>query len=537
MDNISLSQQNLINENIQPQAIQQNEKNISDPTIQNAQISLNDIFEFENNNDIVNEENYIDSFETSSKNPKTDDIQQENFIDKFIMQSEEPQIQAFDEQEKTANEIDYSNLQDVISDDKETATIDEQEKTANEIDYSNLQDLISDDKESVKIDEQEKAANEIDYSNLQDLISDDKESVKIDEQEKAANEVDYSNLQDLISDDKETATIDEQENMLFDEIYKEADKQIENYLKDENVSNVQSKTLQKHEAINPEIKKPDSNANKVQIPISTNQPQFTKIGNSGSATYQNQVIAIPHTPMPQQQGASGVNIVIYNPSVIPGNASIANSYCSYPMQAYPSNYYVQKPQTPKVSAPANTINEISDKTNETEDQNNYNNFQSEDSDAKQIKDLNNESATETKKYTQLTDDYVRTLENFLRSDNAEIRVSGMKKLMELLQEDPSRSDDIALNNLVNLALQDKNHKVRFLALCTIENHWATGDDLTYQILNNMQNSSEIYGQDALFAANLLLDMAANKVEVEEPVTTLDTQTPTMMGQDWGAYGI
>ena len=124
--------------------------------------------------------------------------------------------------------------------------------------------------------------------------------------------------------------------------------------------------------------------------------------------------------------------------------------------------------------------------------------------------------THKKDIVQLTDDYVRTLENYLNNSNVKIREMGVKELMARFQEHKSRANDVALTNLLNKALQDGSKAVRFVALATLDAGYAEGDALTKEILQKMQSSKDVFGEDALMASEILLKTAGNKVEVEVP---------------------
>ena len=210
------------------------------------------------------------------------------------------------------------------------------------------------------------------------------------------------------------------------------------------------------------------------------------------------------TPSPQQ--SSGVNIVIYNPSVNPTAGTVANSSNAYGMmpQSYPANYYTQTPQQPPSDAVAQTYIANTGLKDEAK---------SEDANAnKEIK------AEETHKanIVQLTDDYIKTLENYLNNPNVKIREMGVKELMARFKEHKSRVNDVALTNLLNKALQDASKAVRFVAMATLDAGYAEGNMLTREILQKMQSSKEVFGEDALFASEILLKSAGNKIEVDVP---------------------
>lgn len=127
------------------------------------------------------------------------------------------------------------------------------------------------------------------------------------------------------------------------------------------------------------------------------------------------------------------------------------------------------------------------------------------------------SKTEKRKVVELTDDYIKTLENYLNSQDVEVRQMGAKEVVNRLMEDPSRNDDPALTALVNKMLQDPSATIRAIALSLVESRTILGDDYTVKVLKNMQNSKEGYGQDAVQATNALLKMAGKTVEKEIPV--------------------
>ena len=209
---------------------------------------------------------------------------------------------------------------------------------------------------------------------------------------------------------------------------------------------------------------------------------------------QNNATYIP-VAQPQQAApsSSGVNIVIYNPSVNPAASAVANSNNSY-APAYPPNYYLQQPQPPAADSVAKAYLANTPIKEETKP----------------------EEKTKKVNIVQLTDDYIRTLENYLNNPNAKVREMGVKELMERFKEHKSRYNDIALTNLLNKALQDGSKNVRFVALTTLNEGYAQGDALTQQILQKMQTSKDVYGEDAMYASEVLLKTAGNKVEVKVP---------------------
>lgn len=223
-----------------------------------------------------------------------------------------------------------------------------------------------------------------------------------------------------------------------------------------------------------------------------NQPVQPQV-QSPQQNYTTPVIQVPT----QNPNYAGVNIQIFNPSVAtPGAAAPvynvnAPTYGNNQQQSasgcYPPNYYTQQfNQTPQTSA--NTA----EKTEKKEEP----------------------KKTEKRNIVQLTDEYIKTLENYLNSQDKEVRMMGAKEVISRLQEDDSRKDDLALTALVNKMLQDPYQPVKMLALGVLDSRQCTGNDYTVGVLQNMQSAQTGYGQDAKTATNILLKMAGKTVEKE-----------------------
>ena len=248
-----------------------------------------------------------------------------------------------------------------------------------------------------------------------------------------------------------------------------------------------------------------------QVPV--NYPQPMNSGYYGPVQQYPQPQQIPFVANPMQNNAtyipvqqpqpsassSGVNIVIYNPSVNPTASNVANSNNSYNTPVtYPPNYYLQQPQAPASDsvAKAYLANTAIKEETKTEPE---------------------KQKTKKVDVVQLTDEYIKTLENYLNNPNVKVREMGVKELMERFKEHKSRYNDIALTNLLNKALQDGSKNVRFVAMTTLDAGYAQGDNLTQQLLQQMQASKAVYGEDAMYASEILLKTAGKKVEVEVPV--------------------
>lgn len=245
------------------------------------------------------------------------------------------------------------------------------------------------------------------------------------------------------------------------------------------------------------------------------QPQVQQMAQA-QPPQQVQVPQYQTAPMGQpQQGQnvqvpnySGVNIQIFNPSVTPpgGTAPVYNVNApNYGQNSgcYPPNYYTNNYAPNGVNGNASTTNTDGKKT-------------------------------EKREIVQLTDDYIRNLENYLNSQDKEVRMMGAKEVLARLEEDHSRKDDKALNALINKMLQDPSTPIRVMALSALDSRIVTGDDFTVNVLKQIQNSDTGYGQDAMQATNVLLKMSGQKVEKEFEVKDSDKKkTETKKSESTG----
>jgi len=258
----------------------------------------------------------------------------------------------------------------------------------------------------------------------------------------------------------------------------------------------------------------------------------------------------------QSPSYAGVNIQIYNPSVgIPNinpTGNMANSQ-ALPGIAYPSNYYTQQYglpqngmsptnaayapggiiaqggaggnanvyntiQTPDASGKMNSNGQNSDAAKALADNNSTSQNQNQSTTTTNTTETTTKTEekkkTEKRKVVELTDEYIKNLENYLNSQDKEVRMMGAKEVIARLQEDDSRKDDPALTALINKMLQDPDQKIRLLALSMIESRICTGNDYTVGVLKKMQNGTSGYGQDAAQATSALLKMSGNVVEKE-----------------------
>lgn len=258
-----------------------------------------------------------------------------------------------------------------------------------------------------------------------------------------------------------------------------------------------------------------------QAPVQYSYPQNYYVPQTQSQvqqaqTVQNQCAVQPQAQQPQNvqvpASMSGVNIQIFNPSVTPPGATPPTYNVNAP--CYPSNYYTNPMGAGAMNGAgqtgnggngsaigANTGSEKNSETNKTSE--------TESKDGKK---------TEKKKVVQLTDDYIRNLENYLNSQEKDIRLSAAKEVYSRLEEDTSRKDDKALTALINKMLQDPSEEIRVLAMAALQGRIVTGDDFTVGVLTRMQNDKAHYGMDAVDASKILLKMSGQQVEKEVPVT-------------------
>lgn len=265
-----------------------------------------------------------------------------------------------------------------------------------------------------------------------------------------------------------------------------------------------------------------------QAPVQYSYPQNYYVPQTQSQVQQAQAVQT-QTPAPQQPqnvqvpaSMSGVNIQIFNPSVTPPGATPPTYNVNAP--CYPSNYYTNpmggngmsgatgantNPNGNVNGANVSSPNNINGQTGTDKNSETSSTKETESKDGKK---------TEKKKIVQLTDEYIRNLENYLNSQEKDVRLSAAKEVYARLEEDESRKDDKALTALINKMLQDPSEEIRVLAMAALQGRIVTGDDFTVGVLTNMQNDKAHYGMDAADASKILLQMSGKQVEKEVPVT-------------------
>lgn len=271
-----------------------------------------------------------------------------------------------------------------------------------------------------------------------------------------------------------------------------------------------------------------------------------------------------------QPNYSGVTIQIANPAVYAGGGGMdrVNSYgVSQPQICPNNNYYPQPQNAPAVYAqqealpsypPQYYLNNYNYQNNGTDARKNKeasaeNGLAAVRTDAENavkqyepdieepqdfskskavIDDLDARAAAEAeekknskqKRVVALTDEYIKSLENYLNNPNDEIRLMASKEILTRLDEDKDRYNDAALNALLNKMLQDPSKLIRVAALSAFASQLASGNDYTITLLHNIQQNPIADKEDVLQAADILLKMSAG-TEVKNIPNPAVKETP------------
>lgn len=229
---------------------------------------------------------------------------------------------------------------------------------------------------------------------------------------------------------------------------------------------------------------------------------------------------------------SGVNIQIFNPSAIGPGANPPTYNVNAP--CYPSAYYTGSLDSNGKMQPNYNPQQVNGGNNNGNGSSNANgngnNVNSTDTNkttnTTTTENSSNKKKTEKRNVVQIDDNYIRTLENGLNSQDEKIRMNAAKEVYARLEEDEDNKDDKALTALINKMLQDPADEVRFLALAALQERIVLGDDYTVNVLKNMQQSDGGYGQDAIDASKILMQMAGKQVEKEFEVKDSPNKTET-----------
>lgn len=204
---------------------------------------------------------------------------------------------------------------------------------------------------------------------------------------------------------------------------------------------------------------------------------------------------------------------------------IRNPYAQNPMMSQQPQQ-MQQGQAYQGDIPSSMMNSGSGNSNSAQDLNNQSGMANSSSliekTATTEKNVQNDTTEKkeqkTKKVVPLTDDYIKSLENYMNNENPKIRLIGAKEVLERFKEDENRKDNPSLMPLLNKALRDTSPSVRFLALTVLQLGYAVGNDETVAILKEIQSkNTDKIGEDALLASEILLNMSQGQ-KVDVPMT-------------------
>lgn len=148
----------------------------------------------------------------------------------------------------------------------------------------------------------------------------------------------------------------------------------------------------------------------------------------------------------------------------------------------------------------------------------------DDLDARAAAEAEEKKNSKQKRVVALTDEYIKSLENYLNNPNDEIRLMASKEILTRLDEDKDRYNDAALNALLNKMLQDPSKLIRVAALSAFASQLASGNDYTVTLLHNIQQNPSADKEDVLQAADILLKMSAG-TEVKNIPNPAVKETP------------
>ena len=148
----------------------------------------------------------------------------------------------------------------------------------------------------------------------------------------------------------------------------------------------------------------------------------------------------------------------------------------------------------------------------------------DDLDARAGAEAEEKKNSKQKRVVALTDEYIKSLENYLNNPNDEIRLMASKEILTRLDEDKDRYNDAALNALLNKMLQDPSKLIRVAALSAFASQLASGNDYTITLLHNIQQNPSADKEDVLQAADILLKMSAG-TEVKNIPNPAVKETP------------
>ena len=149
----------------------------------------------------------------------------------------------------------------------------------------------------------------------------------------------------------------------------------------------------------------------------------------------------------------------------------------------------------------------------------------DDLDAREEQMKTDKKNSKQKRVVALTDEYIKSLENYLNNPNDEIRLMASKEILMRLDEDKDRYNDAALNALLNKMLQDPSKLIRVAALSAFASQLASGNDFTVELLHNIQANPSADKEDVLQAADILLKMAGGTEVKNIPNPAVKEEAP------------
>ena len=156
----------------------------------------------------------------------------------------------------------------------------------------------------------------------------------------------------------------------------------------------------------------------------------------------------------------------------------------------------------------------------------------DDLDAREEQIKTDKKNSKQKRVVALTDEYIKSLENYLNNPNDEIRLMASKEILMRLDEDKDRYNDAALNALLNKMLQDPSKLIRVAALSAFASQLASSNDFTVELLHNIQANPSADKEDVLQAADILLKMSGGTEvkNIPNPAVKEETQQDGVKGQ-------
>lgn len=193
-----------------------------------------------------------------------------------------------------------------------------------------------------------------------------------------------------------------------------------------------------------------------------------------------------------------------------------NTQQNYPQQGYNQPNYQQQYYPQYI--PQNLNGMQNGQYNGLNDRNMINNSSVvEKTQSESTSEAKNNKKDKKKVIVPLSDEYIKSVENYLNDANPKIRLIGAKNVLERFKEDENRKDNPSLTALLNKVLRDTSPAVRFLGLTTLQVGYALGNNETVQILKEIQaTNQDKFGQDSILASEILLRMSAPQaVEIEK----------------------